>query len=58
MTSADGYGGIDPFQKCIMLAIWFLERNFYDPIPSVSFQLKDTAKKKNIPSKQCNGSNT
>jgi hypothetical protein len=40
------------------LAIWSLERNFYDPIPSVSFQLKDTTKKKNIPVKPCNRSNT
>ena len=61
MTSADGHRGIDPFQKCITIASacnLVFRTKFFDPIPSVSFQLKDTAKKKNIPSKQCNGSNT
>ena len=61
MTSADGHGGIDPFQKCITIVsacnlvfrTKFLRPDTIGIIPAHGY-----VKKKNIPSKPCNGSNT
>jgi hypothetical protein len=61
MTSGDGHGGINPFQKCITIAsacYLVFRKKFLRPDTIGIIPLKDTAKKKNIPSKQCNGSNT